>query len=332
MKKIVALVIAVVMLLSSQSVFAGKYVYPSGKIESTVTFHNASRWFVRNGNWIFGDCNCLYNENGKFYVPLNYLKTYLGFSEAYLTQDKSAVFAKCGNVSVWQVIGSPSVEVNGVWYNDAPAYIDAYGTVMVPLDVYTYPAGFSYTAENPESYPEGTVTVSKSSPMNYTRVEVNKKMQLVTVFGKDMNGKETPVWHAVCSTGNVGEETVEGRFYLKPLTMGDYYKKWYLFTNSGIWIANCTQIMGDYCFHSILFRNLFNPNSLIHSSYYSLGQKATNGCVRLTVGDAAFVYDNCGGLPCDIGPGYYSDKLAAIKDELMAALPKTAEEYIKGIS
>lgn len=332
MKKTVGILLVMIMLFSSVTTFAGKSVYPGGKIETSVKFHNNSGWLVRNGTWIFGDCNCRYDENGKFYIPMNYLKTYLGFSEAYMTNDKTAVYAKSGNVVLWQVIDSPSVEVNGVWYDDAPAYVDAYGTVMVPLDVYAYPAGFTYSTENPDDYPEGTVTVSKSVPMNYTRVEVNKKMQLVTVFGKDINGKETPVWYAVCSTGNPGEETVEGRFYLRPLTMGNYYKKWYLFSNSGIWIANCTQISGDYCFHSILFRNLFNPNSLVHSSYYSLGQKATNGCVRLTVGDAAFVYDNCGGLPCDIGQGYYSDKLAAVKNELMAALPNTAEEYIKGIS
>lgn len=332
MKKFMGLILAMLILLSASAVSAGKYVYPGGKIETTVTFHNGSGWFVKNGSWIFGDCNTFYGENGKFYIPMNYLKTYLGFSEAYRTEDGAAVYAKFGNTSVWQVIGSPSVSVNGVWYDDAPAYVDDYGTVMVPLDVYSYPAGYSYSAETPEDYPEGKVTVSKTAPMNYSRVEVNKKMQLVTVFGKDMNGIETPVWYAVCSTGAPGEETVEGRFYLKPLTMGESYKKWYLFTNSGIWIVNCTQIMGDYCFHSILFRNLFNPKSLVPSSYYDIGKKATNGCVRLTVGDAAFVYDNCGGLPCDIGPGYYSDELAAIKEELKASLPETAEEYIKGIS
>ena len=332
MKKIISLILAAVMLLSATAVSAGKSVYPDGRIETHVTFHNGSRWFVKSGNWIFGDCNCRYDENGKFYVPMNYLKAHLGFSEAYRTTDGTAVYAKFGDVSIWQVIGSPSVAVNGVWYNDAPAYVDDYGTVMIPLDVYAYPVGFSYTAEATEDYPEGKVTVSKSVPMNYSRVEVNKKMQLVTVYGKDMTGQETPVWYAVCSTGSPGEETVEGRFYLRPLTMGQHYKKWYFFANSRIWIVNCTQIMGDYCFRSILFRNLFNPNSLIPSSYYDIGKKATNGCVRLTVGDAAFVYDNCGGLPCDIGPGYHSDKLAEIKAELLAALPETAEEYIKGIS
>ena len=332
MKKIMGLILAAVMLLYATAVFAGKYVYPDNRIETSVTFHNGSRWFVKNGNWIFGDCNCRYDENGKFYVPMNYLKTHLGFSEAYRTKDGTAVYAKFGNVSIWQVIGSPSVAVNGVWYNDAPAYVDDYGTVMISLDVYSYPAGFSYTAEAPEDYPEGKVTVKKSMPMNYSRVEVNKKMQLVTVYGKDMNGQETPVWYAVCSTGRPGQETIEGRYYLRPLTMGPSYHKWFYFPNSRIWIVNCVQIRGDFCFHSILFNNLFNPNSLVRASYYDLGTKATDGCVRLTVGDAAFVYDKCGGLPCDIGPGYQSDKLAEIKAELLAALPETAEEYIKGIS
>lgn len=332
MKKLIGLLLAIVLVFGGITVSAGKYVYPDNRIRTTVTFHHGSGWLVNNDKWIFGDCNCRYDENGKFYIPMNYLKTYLGFSEAYRTSDGNGVYAKCGDVSIWQVIGSPSVSVNGVWYDDAPCYVDDYGTVMVPLDVYSYPAGFTYTAEAPEDYPEGKVTVSKSVPMNYTRVAVNKKMQLVTVYGKDFDGNERPVWHAVCSTGSPGEETVEGRFYLKPLTMGPSFKKWFLFRNSGIWIVNCTQIMGDYCFHSILFRNLFNPGSLVHSSYYSLGQKATNGCVRLTVGDAAFVYDNCGGLPCDIGPGYYSEELEGIKKELLESLPKTADEYIKAIS
>ena len=332
MKKIIGLIFAVIMIMSVSVVTAGKFVYPEGQIETRVTFHNGSGWLVKNENWIFGDCNCRYDENGKFYIPMNYLKTYLGFSEAYRTKDGTAVYAKFGNVSIWQIIGSPSVSVNGVWYDDAPAYVDDYGTVMIPLDVYSYPAGFLYTAETPEDYPEGKVSVSKSVSMNYSRVEVNKKMQLVTVYGKDITGQEVPVWYAVCSTGRLGQETIEGRYYLRPLTMGPSYHKWFFFPDSKIWIVNCVQINGGFCFHSVLFNNLFNPNSLVCASYYDLGKKATDGCVRLTVGDAAFVYDNCGGLPCDISSGYQNDKLAELKEKLLAELPETAEEYIKGIS
>ncbi len=330
MKRILGLCLVLVLLFASVSVNAGYFVYPEGMIENKIVFHNQSGWYIYNGQWF---CNtvCGYGENGRFYVPVNYLKELLGFEEAFLTADGKGVYAKLGDISLWQVVGANAVSVNGVWYDDAAPYIAPDGTAMVALDLYTYPVGYTFTAETPDDYKNGIVTVTSAGPVNYSRVEVNKEMQLVTVFGKNSAGAEVPVWYGVCSTGMEGQETVEGRYYLRPLSMSPSYGNWYLFASSGIWIVNCTQIWGDFCFHSVLFRNLFNPGSLVPSSFYDLGKKATNGCVRMTVEDTGFIYQNCGGLPCDIGPGYYSDYLAEIKAELMEKLAPTAEDYIKEI-
>ncbi len=333
MKKIICLILVFVCLLSAVSVNAGFSVYPDGKITNTVVFHNGSGWYIKNDKWVLDESGiCEFDENGRVYVPVSFLKKTLGFFDAYCTVDGKNVYAEYDKVKIWQVIGHESVCVNDVWYDDAAAYAKGDGSVMVPLDVYTYPAGYSITIEYPDSYPEGIVTLSKSCAMNYSRVHVNKTMQMVTVYGVGPDKREIPVWHAVCSTGMPGQETPHGRFYIKPLSMGADSGKWYLFASSGTWIVNCCQLWGDYCFHSILFSRKFTPSSLNYESYYDLGEKATNGCVRLTVGDSAFIYDNCGGLPCDIDGGFYSDELALIKQQLLDSLPETAEEYVKAIS
>lgn len=333
MRKLVCLVLILVVVFSTISVSAGRVVYPDGKINETVVFHNGSGWYVRNGKWIQNPSYvCEFGEDGKVYVPLQYLESALGYKDAYCQPDGKTVVAIADNLNITQLIGVKKVTVNDKVFDDAAPYVAKSGAVMVALDTYSYPLGFTLSVDYPESYKDGKATIKRSVKVNHSRVEVNKAMQMVTVYGKGPGGKEYPVWYGVCSTGMPGQETVEGRFFLRPLSMGSYYGKWYLFVNSGIWIVNCTQISGDYCFHSILFTRLFNPASLNYQSYYDLGKKATNGCVRMTAGDSAYIYDNCGGLPCDIGPGYYSDELAKIKKELMDELPDTAEEYIKAIS
>ena len=56
-----------------------------------------------------------------------------------------------------------------------------------------------------------------------------------------------------------------------------------------------SQIYGGYLFHSAWYHVNGNKQTLSVSEYRKLGQNASHGCVRLTVADAKWIYDNCNG-------------------------------------
>lgn len=63
-------------------------------------------------------------------------------------------------------------------------------------------------------------------------------------------------------------------------------------------MGNCygqysTQIVGHILFHSVPYNKKYDKSSLRYSYYNKLGTSASAGCVRLTVEDAKWLYDNC---------------------------------------
>lgn len=54
----------------------------------------------------------------------------------------------------------------------------------------------------------------------------------------------------------------------------------------------CTRIVGNILFHSVPYKTKEDPSSLKYEEYDKLGQTASAGCVRLTVKDAKWIYDN----------------------------------------
>lgn len=114
-------------------------------------------------------------------------------------------------------------------------------------------------------------------------LQVNKGTNVVTVYGKDSKGKYTVAVKAfVCSTGNdtpLGTYKTPNRFRWQPL-MDD------------VWGQYCTQIVGNILFHSVYYMTR-NPADLNIHAYNQLGTTASHGCVRLTCGDAKWIYDNC---------------------------------------
>ena len=114
-------------------------------------------------------------------------------------------------------------------------------------------------------------------------IKVNKKRNVVTVYAKDgKNGYIIPVKSFICSTGAA---TPSGTFYTPAkyrwhTLMGPCYGQW------------CTRIHGGVLFHSVFYSSMKNT-TLSVNAYNKLGITCSHGCVRLTAGDAKWIYDNC---------------------------------------
>ena len=108
-------------------------------------------------------------------------------------------------------------------------------------------------------------------------IRVNKQESCITIY-KD----GVPIKAMTCSPGDA---TPVGTFYLAG--------KWRWNALMGaVQGQYCSQIQGDFLFHSVLY-NKTNPRTLIPSSYNNLGKRVSHGCVRLQVIDAKWIFDNC---------------------------------------
>lgn len=116
-------------------------------------------------------------------------------------------------------------------------------------------------------------------------IKVNYGAQVVTIYKKDENGDYTlPVKAMVCSTGVA---TPKSGVYSIPARW-----KW-LGLQGGVYGQYCTQIKGNILFHSVPYLRKGDPGSLEYWEYDKLGTYASAGCIRLTVSDAMWIYNNC---------------------------------------
>ncbi|MDE7224106.1 MAG: L,D-transpeptidase [Acetatifactor sp.] len=119
---------------------------------------------------------------------------------------------------------------------------------------------------------------------DYT-VYVNRVLNCVTVVQQDADGTVIPVKAMVCSCGRQGHETPEGVFQTS-----DYYE-WRKMVD-GTYGKYAVRFNGKILFHSVPY---IEPSSdtLEWEEYNALGENASLGCVRLSVEDAKWIYDNC---------------------------------------
>lgn len=125
-----------------------------------------------------------------------------------------------------------------------------------------------------------SVQAAKKNTTKYT-IYVNRKTNLVNV----VDAKSKKVVRAMyCSTGK-NYRTIKGTYYTKAKYRWRYLK-------GNVYGQYATRINGSYLFHSVPYYKK-NVKTVETVEYNKLGSQASLGCVRLTVADAKWIYDNC---------------------------------------
>ena len=137
----------------------------------------------------------------------------------------------------------------------------------------------------PEDTPRPTPT---PTPVPFA-VTVDVNNQVTTVYGRDENGDYTVVVRQMlCSTGTKSYPSDVGDWVLNGRTA-----RWCYFPRWGGHAQYWTRINSSIAFHSVIY-NSVNTMDLSVSSYKNLGTRVSHGCIRLTVADAKWIYDNVG--------------------------------------
>ena len=130
-------------------------------------------------------------------------------------------------------------------------------------------------------------TVSNSKKGIYY-IKVNLEQNVVTIYSEDEDGDYTiPVRAMVCSTGKA---TPTSGTYTIPNGRWDRWTWGQMVGN--VWAQYYVRIKGSILFHSVPYTSK-DKSTLEYWEYDKLGTKASAGCIRLTVQDAKWIYDNC---------------------------------------
>lgn len=114
-------------------------------------------------------------------------------------------------------------------------------------------------------------------------IMVNRLQNCVTVYTQDEAGEYTIPYKAmICSTG--GELTPTGVYQI-PIKY-----RWRALVEE-TWGQYSTRINGPYLFHSVPYDEQ-DPSTMLPGEYNKLGEAASHGCIRLTVEDARWIYEN----------------------------------------
>ena len=130
----------------------------------------------------------------------------------------------------------------------------------------------------------GTSEVSAADASKYL-IKVNKQRNVVTVYMKK-HGQYKPYRSMLCSTG--GGNTPSGTHHLS------YKFRWHTLMGPS-WGQYCTVFCGDCLFHSVWYYQNHNKAVCSGAEYNRLGQSRSHGCIRLSVMDAKWIYENCPG-------------------------------------
>ncbi len=116
-------------------------------------------------------------------------------------------------------------------------------------------------------------------------IEVIRNQSTTIVYGQDDKGEYTKIVGVFPCSPGAGTNTPVGTFYSrKGYPWGSLF--------GGVYGQYSTIITGHVLFHSVPYYSM-NKGDLVTKYYNRLGSKDSLGCVRLTVRDAKWIYDNC---------------------------------------
>ena len=149
-------------------------------------------------------------------------------------------------------------------------------------------------------------------------IKVNYQENVVTIYIKDEEGNYTKPYKAmVCSTGIA---TPKSGVY-KMSDRGE----WGMMVGR-VWAQYYSRINGQILFHSVPYTSKA-PNKLEYWEYDKLGTTASAGCVRLTVEDSKWIYDNC---PAGTEVEFYADSNPGPLGKPEAFKISNAPENVRG--
>lgn len=169
---------------------------------------------------------------------------------------------------------SPDSETTTMLPADSEPVTDEHGNIISDIN-FTLP-----NEQNEE--PETTLPLNEYPYL----IKVNRLLNCVTVYTRDSNDEFTVPYKAMaCSTGKYINNTPLGTFR----TSSKY--TWRLMVD-GTHSQYATRIYGGILFHSV---PCYRPSKdqLEVAEFNKLGSPASLGCIRLTVEDSKWIYDNC---------------------------------------
>ncbi len=227
-----------------------------------------------------------FDENGNKVITV-----YLGEESNYAIINNSTSTARKNvrNIKDNAEVLKKSEKIINILKNDnSYNYQEDYSDLLIN----EIPINYAYDTEQSNETPEETNNTNQIDNNNYTGVDysgyflmVNCTANVVNVYEVDREGNILDcVKVFTCSTGDATPKS--GTFKT------DYKFRWQpLFGN--VYGQYATRIVGNILFHSVPYTENRNNGSLEYEEYDKLGTTASMGCVRLTVEDAKWIYDNC---------------------------------------
>jgi len=132
-----------------------------------------------------------------------------------------------------------------------------------------------------------TLSFGATSKSKYW-IKVNAQANVATVY-KKIDKKWKPYRAMLCSCGTgkkgSGEDTPTGTYYVQ--------SRWkWLQMVGGVYGRYVVQFYGDFLFHSVPYEYYGDLDSMPVKEFNKLGRDASHGCVRLSIMDSKWVYEN----------------------------------------